>query len=1353
MIILGDLQSIGNKNPLGGSGGITDINLLSELSQEVNLANSLLYTVVADAAARLALPTPYDRFVFQTDTSELWYYDEIGLAWVLITDTPVYRHFVDAGIAKHELLLPDYPLLKILGDTIYEIEIFENIAAGTAGTVSLSAHSTIVLDQYEDAGDCLITRTDSNGRPIDEPARDSGGNIITGTLDIAGNYILSGTPAAYPVSIIFQIQIMARYRQAEISNSQILNESEIPTAEKTVYDNTITGEPDNNVQDVIDDLVFSNRKKVNNFLTDVEYPFKKIYGGVVRLANDEATLIAAIAAAVDYDVIRITADITLTSTLIINKALRITGGFILQSAGGAGDPVTLINITSNNVYIDNTITIKHRKTTNTSVESAVNLASVTGFISEAFIEFMEAGYVLRGSWNISGVVNYTGALGNNHRCFIPYNVADNSIIHNVTFDFPIEATPRNSFVYLTSGGAGDQFNGILKIESCYQFDMSKIARQFYLQDAYVSSAANGLIVENCQFNELNGDIGLFGAAGQNVLDFFVFVAIINNYSGEAAYNANIYKGVFYMDGSGAIHNYGATNFYYSGNYHARFLRSDYSSAYDDGGITYKNTAYDNSLPVVPIKNIIDNEIYNWQAQITNNLADVMYDRQINRDPTGFTFPENITINYDNVARTVTLTNITEAFYRGKKINVLTSGWVSSAHPITLDHVYFLYYDGGQFLWADNTYPGFDKLLIAFVYYGTLQKYAIRECHGVMSWSVHSDLHYNIGTYKESGGLFSSYILQSTTPVDRRPDISVTTIGDEDLSTILAALTTKTYTNTYLTTTGITTYALAAAEIIPVQTNNPYYNLYSAPNWVQLLLPANSLASVWIYAVPVTSDANSQSFRYLFIQPQWYTQAQNSSAPAILAAVNSEAARLPSELNLGTLGVEATEFVAIARIIISYHTLNWQLERVTLLSGNKFSQIGSPSIGVIPHSSLSGLNNDDHINYAWLPGRNGGQILNGGDQPNDNLRLRSTTDGTKGNVYIDDTAWVDNDLYTKRLLGLGYYIGIILDRFHAVKNNGWNIVQGLTNITEITSYNDDIIGLATADVVSSNPAQYIRHGILATNLNTAAATVGDPVYVDNTGLLTLAVTPRQVGTVADLSGRVFVNLSSGTGGAAEVANNYGRLAGLNVDGAINLIDTDLSLYTVPAITYTRPASVFICNRNNAVVSVRLAHVDGAIGVVSNEDYIFYDTLFQPYETKIVGIPGMQAADSLLVRSDTTNITFSLNGEEFLSDGLKRLAAITVVADTDTALYSATGNVERITIVACNKDAINSADIRIGIINGAIGAWNDDDYILDSEILLEAESKSYSFDIALKNTETIGVRSTDADVNFILYGKVL
>ena len=320
---------------------------------------------------------------------------------------------------------------------------------------------------------------------------------------------------------------------------------------------------------------------------------------------------------------------------------------------------------------------------------------------------------------------------------------------------------------------------------------------------------------------------------------------------------------------------------------------------------------------------------------------------LTKEPTGFASPTEIIVTGDSTTRTVTLTGNVAGYYRGVQIEELISGWVSPAHGTDTSKKYYLYYNGTDFVWSDTIWT-FDLIQISIAKYDFVNlswKY-YREVHGLMNWQTHQELHETIGTYKSGGGLIpsASYVLLSTTAADRRPNVDQTIIKDEDLPTTLAALTSKLYTQFSLTGAAIESNVLGAADIVPLLVDRPYYNSFATPNWGQTLMPSNSVASVWIYAQPMASDVISQQYRYLFVQPQWITQATSGSAGNILTAVNTEKLRLPSELNLN--GLLSNEIVAIGRIIIAYTSANWSLRDVSVLSGNKYSQIASPTLSII-----------------------------------------------------------------------------------------------------------------------------------------------------------------------------------------------------------------------------------------------------------------------------------------------------------------------------------------------------------------------------------------------------------------------
>ena len=59
-------------------------------------------------------------------------------------------------------------------------------------------------------------------------------------------------------------------------------------------------------------------------------------------------------------------------------------------------------------------------------------------------------------------------------------------------------------------------------------------------------------------------------------------------------------------------------------------------------------------------------------------------------------------------------------------------------------------------------------------------------------------------------------------------------------------------------------------------------------------------------------------------------------------------------------------------------------------------------------------NDIYADYAYSPGRSGGQTLNGGTAAGDDLTLRSTSNATKGNIFFGNSTYDEVNNY----LGIG-----------------------------------------------------------------------------------------------------------------------------------------------------------------------------------------------------------------------------------------------------------------------------------------------------------------------------------------------
>lgn len=350
----------------------------------------------------------------------------------------------------------------------------------------------------------------------------------------------------------------------------------------------------------------------------------------------------------------------------------------------------------------------------------------------------------------------------------------------------------------------------------------------------------------------------------------------------------------------------------------KYLSATQKTDLTDGGETILHTHSHTTL----------NDIgTNTHEDIDTKLASLYNEREITKETTGFTNSENITVTYNETTRKVTLTGTFVAYYKGEVVSILTDGWVSPAHA-DVEGTYFLHYcdNGLEF----NTSPWvFNCLQIAFIQYNG-NKIGIRETHGFMQWQTHKEFHETIGTYKTAGGTFSDYTLNSTTATNRRPNISATTVRDEDLTTVINALTTKSYTQRYLSGAGVRSLTVSQSEIIAVNGAIPYWNQFNGTNWVQTPMTNNSYGAIFVVGIPTTSDTNSQLYRYMFVQPQ-----------TVGALVDIQSVT-PNDLVHGDSSLLVSEFVFFAKIIINVSGNNWTITSIEDITGTRLNQTASPA---------------------------------------------------------------------------------------------------------------------------------------------------------------------------------------------------------------------------------------------------------------------------------------------------------------------------------------------------------------------------------------------------------------------------
>lgn len=181
--------------------------------------------------------------------------------------------------------------------------------------------------------------------------------------------------------------------------------------------------------------------------------------------------------------------------------------------------------------------------------------------------------------------------------------------------------------------------------------------------------------------------------------------------------------------------------------------------------------------------------YDSSAGYWKNRTDV---KQYTKEETGFVNPAVIAFNYDKTTRKITLSHASAIIYmyQGKATSLGTS-YLTTAHGTDLDKKYFLYFNSaGAEEWFES-FQGFDYgVYVAQVNYGTVHKFCVRECHGLMQWQVWEEFHRTVGTYIVSGGLVpaASWTANTYTTVAVTPAIEESVIADEDLQTTVPALT-------------------------------------------------------------------------------------------------------------------------------------------------------------------------------------------------------------------------------------------------------------------------------------------------------------------------------------------------------------------------------------------------------------------------------------------------------------------------------------------------------------------------------------------------------------------------------------
>lgn len=359
-------------------------------------------------------------------------------------------------------------------------------------------------------------------------------------------------------------------------------------------------------------------------------------------------------------------------------------------------------------------------------------------------------------------------------------------------------------------------------------------------------------------------------------------------------------------------------------------------------------------------------------QIVSTTAETIAD--VTKEPTGWEDGDNITHTYSHTDRKVTLTHPSGTlawWWKGVR-HTVASPWVSDAHANTPGS-WFLKLTGdiSTANWALNTPWKFYEIQVFLANYQTLavDSWGLREAHGLMPWQAHEELHAAVGTYWVSGLTLdpATYTLNGTTDAQNAYGVLAGSIKDEDATTPIAAWAEGTYTIGYRNGVG-GAWVFSTTETLPfiVAANTIRWNQNTAGTWSNAVTTEDNFVNYFDFCLPVSSDSDSQKYRHLLIPGQ--------SQFTTLAAAQQE---FPQNLDLGTLTDLSPEFVCVNRITYQFNasgagskttTGRCAIQSVSVIRGSRASQIAASGASPSDHGGLSGLADDDHLQYEHINGR-------------------------------------------------------------------------------------------------------------------------------------------------------------------------------------------------------------------------------------------------------------------------------------------------------------------------------------------------------------------------------------------------
>lgn len=129
-----------------------------------------------------------------------------------------------------------------LGENYVRTTRFAIVSSGTSGTVTIPGDAEVIEDDFGGLTDAVVSGV-SSGKPSFISALTAGAVVVGTSFDTSGNYVLTGTPASYPVAIIYRVR--TKLRDFDSQSSDIIG---IPTNIGSGGGSTFPGGSDTQVQ-------------------------------------------------------------------------------------------------------------------------------------------------------------------------------------------------------------------------------------------------------------------------------------------------------------------------------------------------------------------------------------------------------------------------------------------------------------------------------------------------------------------------------------------------------------------------------------------------------------------------------------------------------------------------------------------------------------------------------------------------------------------------------------------------------------------------------------------------------------------------------------------------------------------------------------------------------------------------------------------------------------------------------------------------------------------------------------------------------------------------------------------------